>query len=154
MGVTGSFPNAKAATARERREAQRQPARAEAKEEQSDIRDLMKGLVPETQAEGTRKERTHAVQGKDGRAHLPEGFFGRKLPQSLNEQIDNDRGPNGDLLRQARDEGRIYRDVASNKFVVEGVAPVASSRTASGGHLDPGYYRNSPTVRRNQEMRR
>ena len=174
MGVTGSFlrsrgvvddntaafersvaaHNAKAATSRERREAQRQPVRTEAREEVSDIRDMLKGLVPETHTESRARDKS-ATTGRDGKAHLPAGYFETgKLPNWLNDQIDAKEGPNGEILRRARAEGRIYRQVGSDKFLVEGVAPVASRRTASNGHLDAGYYANSPTARRNRELRR
>ncbi len=144
----------KAAADRQRRDSAREPVRAEAREEVSDIRDMLKGLVPETHTESRARDKS-ATTGRDGKAHLPAGYFETgKLPNWLNDQIDAKEGPNGEILRRARAEGRIYRQVGSDKFLVEGVAPVASRRTASLGHLDAGYYANSPTARRNRELRR
>lgn len=162
MGVTGSFlrsrgiegvddntaafersvaaHNAKAATSRERREAQRQPVRTEPAEERSDIKDLMRGLVDTSQT-----ERSAEPAMKGFKASRP-------LPRDLSERIDNDTGPYGDALRKARADGRLRYDVRKASWVVDGIQAPDRGPLSEDGHFRPGYFKG--TARRQAERAR
>ena len=132
--------NAKAATARERREAQRQPARAEPAEERSDIKDLMRGLVDTSQT-----ERSAEPAMKGFKASRP-------LPRDLSERIDNDTGPYGDALRKARAEGRLRYDVRKAIWVADGIRAPDRGPLSEDGNFRPGYFKG--TARRQAERAR
>lgn len=130
----------KAAADRQRRDSAREPTRTEPKEERSDIKDLMAGLVDTTQT-----ERTSEKPMKGFKTYRP-------LPRDLSEQIDNDTGPYGDALRKAREEGRVRYDVRTARWVVDGIKAPDRGPLSENGHFAPGMFRN--TARRQAERAR
>lgn len=133
----------KAATARERREAQRQPVRAEAAPaaERSDLADLLEPYQ-KVNAE-TREEKSLTVTGRDGKTHFSLEFSARPLPRELSEQVDNAPGPMGVELRRAREEGRMRFDMKRGRWLVDGIQAPAQSAKSEAGHFTSAMFRNT-----------